>query len=311
MNQFANLDANQTVFFQRELERVKSEVFMVEYKELQFRRLFPIDNQGGPGIDSTTITVWDQVGMAKIIGGYSDDLPRADVKGRQITVPIRTIGTSFGYNVQEIASAQLVNRPLSTMRADAARRAVEEKLNNIAFGVDEEGTDAGLYGLLSHPNIPTGNVTNGGGGFPQWSTKTPDEILFDINDACAEVMEATKMRERPSRLLLPIAQYNILAFTRLTDTGESLMSYVLRNSQFIRRAEDIIPLVELDGAGTGGADVMIVYDPNPTKLQMDIPMELQFLPVQEKGLSFVVPGWCRAGGLHIYRPLSLNRKEQI
>lgn len=308
---FKNLDANETVFFNRELERIKTRIFEKKYKDLMFRKLFPIDNQGGPGIESVTVRVWDQVGVAKIIGGYSDDLPRADVKGKEITVPIRTIGTSFAYNVQEVAAAALVNRPLQTMRADAARRAVEEKLNNIAFGSDQEATDAGLLGLFTHPNIPTSNVVNPGGG-TQWVNKTPDQILFDINDAFAEIHENTKMRERPTRLLLPVRQWNLIAATpRSANSDTTILQYVVRNSPFITSPDQIMPLVELDGAGTGGADIMVAYDPDPDKLEMDIPHELDFLPVQERGLSFLVPGWAKAGGLHIYRPLSLLIKEGI
>lgn len=308
---YKNLDANGTVFFNRELERIKTRIFEKKYKDLMFRKLFPIDNQGGPGIESVTVRVWDQVGVAKIIGGYSDDLPRADVKGKEVTVPIRTIGTSFAYNVQEIAAASLVNRPLQTMRADAARRAVEEKLNNIAFGVDQEATDAGLLGLFTHPNIPTSNVVNPGGG-TQWVNKTPDQILFDINDAFAEIHESTKMRERPTRLLLPIAQWNLIAASPRSATSDTtILQYVVRNSPYITSPDQIMPLVELAGAGTGGADVMVAYDPDPDKLEMDIPHELEFLPVQERGLSFLVPGWSKAGGLHIYRPLSMLIKEGI
>ena len=37
-------------------------------------------------------------------------------------------------------------------------------------------------------------------------------------------------------------------------------------------------------AGTiGGGDIMIAYDPDPMKLEMNLPFELQFLAPQEKG----------------------------
>ena len=52
-------------------------------------------------------------------------------------------------------------------------------------------------------------------------------------------------------------------------------------------------------------DAMIAYDRSPDKLQLEIPVELEFMPIQHKGLEFIIPGRARLGGLNIYYPLSL------
>ena len=145
-----------SIFFERELEHIKAKTFDVQYADLLYRSLFPVASDANPGATHITYAVYDKRGMAKIINNYAGDLPRADVDGREVTVPVRTVAASFGYSRKEILSAQMAGKPLSQMRADAARRAIEEKLNKICFIGDAA---SGLYGLLTHPNIPVSDVT--------------------------------------------------------------------------------------------------------------------------------------------------------
>ena len=61
------LDADGAFFFQRQLEQIKARSYDVQYAELQARMLFPVSNEGGPGITSITYRTYDQIGAAKII----------------------------------------------------------------------------------------------------------------------------------------------------------------------------------------------------------------------------------------------------
>ena len=84
----AFLDADGAFFFQRQLEHIKAKSYDVRYAELKARMLFPVSNEGGPGITNITYRTYDQVGSAKIINAYADDLPRADVNGIETTIPV-------------------------------------------------------------------------------------------------------------------------------------------------------------------------------------------------------------------------------
>lgn len=297
------LDADGGVFFARELEHIKAKSYNVIYAELKARNLFPVSNDGGKGITNITYRTYDQVGAAKIINAYANDLPRADISGKETTIPVRSIGISYGYDLDEIQSSQLTGRNLDQRRANAARRAVEQQHNDIAFFGDAE---SGLEGFFSHPNIPTGAVANPGGG-TAWTTKTPDEILADINDLFSDIFETTKMVERGNTLLLPPAQWSLINSTaRSANSDTTIAMYVVQNSPYINSINDIIPVNECDSTNNPllGTDAMVAYDRNPDKLQLEIPVELEFLPVQEKNLEFIIPGRSRFGGLNVYYPLS-------
>ena len=298
-------DADGAVFFQRQLEHIKAKSYDVVYAELKARTLFPVSNEGGEGITTITYRTYDQVGAAKIINAYADDLPRADVAGKETSIPVRSVGTSYGYNLDEIQASQLTGLGLDQRRANAGRRSTEQTVNDVAFFGD---VTSGMGGLFDNPNIPTGAAVNPGSG-TEWVNKTPDEILFDINDAFADIFETTKMVESGNTVLLPVAQWSfIMSTARSANSDTTIAQYVVNNSPYLTSLADIIPVNECAAANNPelSTDAMVVYDRNPDKLQLEIPVELQWLPVQHKNLEFVVPGRLRLAGLNIYYPLSLN-----
>lgn len=298
------MDADGAVFFQRQLEHIKSRSYDVQYAALQARSLFPVSNEGGMGVTTITYRTYDQAGVARIINAYADDLPRADVAGKETTIPVRSVGTSYGYNLDEIQSSQLTGTGLDQRRANASRRSVEQVVNDVAFFGDAK---SGMPGLFDNANIPTGNVVDPGGG-TEWVNKTPDQILFDINDLFADIFETTKMVERPNTLLLPPSQWSYIASTpRSANSDTTILQYVVQNSPYINSEADIIPVNECAAANNPllASDAMVAYDRDPDKLQLEIPVELEYLPIQQKNLEFIVPGRARLAGLNIYYPLSL------
>lgn len=298
------VDADGAFFFQRQLELIKARSYDVRYAELKARQLFPVSNEGGPGITSITYRTYDMAGAAKIINAYADDLPRADVAGKETTIPVRSVGISYGYNLDEIQASQLTGAALDQRRANAARRSNEQVVNDVAFYGDAE---SGLPGLFSNPNIPTGAVVNPGSG-TEWVNKTPDEILFDVNDLFADIFETTKMVEQGNTLLLPPNQWSyIMSTPRSSNSDTTIAQYLVQNSPYLNSLDDLIPVNECAASNNPllSTDAMVAYDRNPDKLQLEIPVELEMLPVQQKNLEFVVPGRSRLGGLNIYYPLSL------
>ncbi len=304
MEQFKNLDASSSIFFRRELEFVKARSYDIEYADLMARQLFPVSSEAGAYAQIITWTQYDRVGMSQIISSYAKDLPRADITGEQISSPVRAHGLSFAYTVDEIMTAQAVGKNLEQRRVNAVTRGSEETIDNIAWYGDAA---TGLPGFLSNPNIPTGPVAPGASGSTTWATKTPAEILADINNLFGTMYAVTLKKEKATRLLLPVLQWNyIMSTPRSENSDTTIAAYVVANSPWLTSLDDIMAINEMDGAGTGGADMMAIYTPDPDKLTMEIPLELQFLPAQEIGLTFEVPSWGKVGGVIVYKPMSIR-----
>lgn len=302
-----NLDAAGDIFFARQLEFVQARIYEFEYPELKAYQYIPINYNIPAGAEYVTATGYQSVGRARIINSYADDLPEAGILGTQLTNPVVSIGVSYRYSHQEIRAAQFANLALPLRLAEAARRANDQKVNDLAINGDGV---TGMYGLTNNPNVPDVTVpADGTGGNTEWSFKTPEQILRDLNLIVNSVVVNSNGVERPNTVLLPLAQYTLIASTPRSATSDlTILQYFLLNNPFIT-VVDWLP--QLAGAGTGGVDVMIAYERNENKLAMQIPLPFTQYAPQERNLEFVIPCESRFGGVVIYYPLSMVNGEGI
>jgi len=301
-----NMDANEGVIFARQLEYVESRAYEVKYPTLKGRQLFPVDYTVPEGAETFTYRMYDHQGAFNLITNYSDDFRRVNVTGTETTGKVHSFGASVEYSVQDLRAAAMAGLPLQDHEVRAARRASEQKLDDIILNGEAEGN---LYGLMTHPNIPQAAVPNGAGGTPQWSTKTADEILFDLNDIVSDMIVLTKGVEAPDTLVLPHAQYEYISTTARSATSDTtIMEFFLRNSPHITKIE---PWYKLAGAGTGSTDVMIAYRNDPEVIQTVIPHEFEMFPPQPKNMAFNIPCHARFGGVRIRYPLAVSIRRGI
>jgi len=306
-NKFINLDANEGVFFTRQLEHIKSKSYDVKYPELKARAVLPVSFEAGQGAKSITYRQYDMTGVAAIIANYAKDLPRADILGKEFTVPVKSLGASYGYNVQEIRSGQMSGLPLEQRRANAAKRAIMQKENSIAFLGD---ADAGLVGFINNSAIGSYTVpADGSGSSALWTAKTPDLIIRDMNGIMHKTVEDTKGVDAADTLLLPLTRYNYIASTPRSSTSDTtILEFFLKSNPYVK---EVSWLNELETAGSGGTKRMMAYRRSPDYLTLEIPQDFEQFPEQEQGLEYVVPCHSRIGGVIIYYPLSVAKGDGI
>lgn len=307
MREFVNLDSDDTIFFTRQLEFLKAKSYDKKYAVLKARMLFPVSFEAGPGADTIRYEQFDMTGMGKVISNYADDLPRADIRGKEFIASVRSLGSSYGYNLQEIRAARYAGKPLEQRRANAAKRAIAQLENSIAWFGD---ADHNLQGFLSNPNIPLYSLpADGAGSLTTFASKTPDQIIRDLNGMTNQVVDTTKGVEQPDTMLLPIKQYTYIASTaRSANSDTTILEYFLQNNPFIKEATWVN---ELKAAGMSSTDVAVAYVRDPDHLTMEIPQEFEQLPVQEKGLEYVVNCHERFGGILYYYPLSAIQAQGV
>src|SRR5688500_11535417 len=93
------LDAELRAFLDRELVKVQAQAYEIEVPVNRVRNFFGPYTGVTPGTRVFTYKVFSRVGMAKIVAGYSDDLPRADLYAREEVGRVRVLGNSYGYNI--------------------------------------------------------------------------------------------------------------------------------------------------------------------------------------------------------------------
>ncbi len=308
-----NLDANESAFFARELETIKAKTYDIKYPALKATSLIPVSTDAGTGAESITYQQFDQVGIMKIISNYADDLPRSDVFGKEFTSKVKSLGGSYGYNVQEVRNAQMAGRPLNAKKATSVRKANDLKADRLAWYGDD---DAQLSGLLNNANIPTGTAAaTGTASATEWSAKTAALILIDLNAAVTAIEETTKGIEIPDTILLPISQWRIISTTRMADgTDTTVKEFFMKNNPDIRQIERVNEMknvTPLPSGTAGTADVMITYKKDPDVLTLEIPQPFEQFPAQERNLEFVIPAHSRFGGVIVYYPLAIYIMEAI
>lgn len=299
-NQY-NLDASEAIFFERQVESVAAKTYDVKYPNLKARTLIPFDNSDGEGAETITYYQYDMVGIAKIMNGYAKDLPRVDIKGKRFTSPVHPGAAAYGWNYWEVKTAAKAGLDLEQRRANAARKALLQLENTIAYNGDTENN---LPGFFTNANIPNAAAeADGTASTSTWSTKTADQIIRDINDAINDIRVVTKDVESANTVLLPVSSMTLIAGLRVPDTTMTVLQFVKQNHPEITLWET---LNELETAGTGATRLMVAYDRNPDALQLKIPADFQSLAVQVKGLEYEVPCTQKIGGTVVHYPLSAN-----
>ncbi|MBR2140296.1 MAG: DUF2184 domain-containing protein [Phascolarctobacterium sp.] len=297
---------DESIFFAQELQVVKAKTYDVKVPENNAMKIFPVAMDTDPGADTIAFDSYDSVGMAKIIASYADDLPRADIKATRTVARVFGIGTSYGYNTKDIRHARMTGKPLVTRKAEAARRANDQRINQIAFKGDKEHQ---IVGIVDHPNISAYVPAAGASGKITWADKTADEILADMNGIVTLIVESTYGVEIPDTLLLPIEKYQKISTMKVPDTnGKTVLNYFLETNPHIKEVKQVH---EMKGIGTDGADVMMAYRNDPNALELTLPLAFTQYAPQQKNLEFVVPCESSIAGILVYYPMSIAKCEGI
>lgn len=293
----SNLDAQATIFFQRELEFIMPELFMFTHARINARKIFPIDRSAAPTSKTITSRQFRKFGQAQIVADYADDVPLVNVSGEEQTTRVRGIVIGAQWSIQEIRAAAAHNRPLERMYAEAAREAMLREENGVAFNGSAAFNMTGLFSTGT--GIPQNAAPTG-----TWSAPaTAANILADMNFAANTITQTTNQEEAPNTLLLPVTQYNQIASTKHgTDTDTTILRHFIQNNPYIN---EVIPVRELAGAVSSN-DVMIAYDRNPSKIRMQIPLDIEQLAPEQHNMAVRVFWHMRFGGLTVHKPSSLH-----
>jgi hypothetical protein len=292
-------------FLARELEHILPTALEVEYADIKYPSILPINSTVSRGKDSYTYRIYDQQGSMRRIADKAKDLPRADVFRREITHKVESYGASFGYTVQELrAAAEVPNTNLEQRRANAVRRVYEETMQRIAYFGDAA---AGLRGFFNNDQLDK-IVPD------KWFDTigvTPDEQLELLNEPVTRIVQNSNMKEQPNTLLVPYSVFRKISTTRLgTVSDTTVMEFFLDTNEVIT---DIEPINELTAANSGGflpKDRIICYNRSADKLEMHLPQPLEFFAPQLTGLEYTVPAHARHGGVAIYYPRSVMVLEK-
>ncbi len=295
-------------FLISQLSAIESKTYEVQYKEITYNTIIPISNEAGEWAESVTYFYMDGAAVAEFVGTKSLDVPIAEISTEKITVPVELGATGYEYSDEEMRQAIQLQRSLPQLKANVARRAYEELCQRTGM---VGNTTHNLPGFINNVNVTAASVVNPGSG-TEWVNKSADEIIFDVNDMLADIFVDSLQVERANTVLLPTAQWSLIATTPRSALSETtILQYLANNSPYVSSVEDIQPVYELTGAGAAATDRMMGYTKSMDKVVMHIPMPLRFTEPQRKGRGFEIPGEFKIGGVEFRYPGSARYADGI
>lgn len=289
-------DAKYTAFLAQDLETVEAEMYRVEYPELKFRSILPVDTNYPTGVETIAYRVMDAFGEAKFIAAGADDLPLADVHGEKFSSNVESIGAGYMYNTHELRASAMAGIPLDRERAQTAFEMIERKMDDASANGAPE---VGMVGFAKHPNVPVDSSA-------AWSGLTSEQILGKMNDLAQAQVTATKELHPPDTMLLPPSLYGLVAVKLMNtanSSGDTVLSQFLKTQPYIRTVQSWRPL---ETASETGGKRVICYKRDPKVAKVAIPMETISNEPERRGLKFIVPLEARYGGVIVKLPLAIR-----
>lgn len=297
-------------FFVSQLAHVEPEVLMIQYADIQYPDLIPVDDSAWDWAPQITWFSGDGTGQPREIANAGDDIPLAQLSRDIHQVDVSMFALGFGYTEADIQSAMRVGTNLSSEQAMNVRRLIEEKMEDIIWQGDTRHEWESFLASTLVTAAAAADGAAGGATATHWENKTATEILRDINAALSGVRTSTSRVEMADTLCLPPAACDLLSWMHLPQTDRSLWSYIMENNVYTNktgRQLSIYEINELDRAATttavAGQGRMIAYRRSPDVLKFHLPMPFSFFnPRMENSLKYLVDGIFRTGGLEIRRP---------
>lgn len=298
------MDANETVFFGRQLEYIRAKIYDVKRPPLSALVVFPIDTSIPEWAETVTYRMYDATGIAKIIASYADDLPMVGINAKEFSSSIKSLGDAYGWSTAEIRAAQATGQPIKSQKAVMAKKGHDIAVNRIAWFGD---ADANLPGFLSNPNIPIYTVPADGTGTSKlWSTKDSDQIIRDMTGIVNIVRTQSKDVHRATELWISLDRYAFISTKTRGTTANPSADSILKVFQANNPDVVVRPILELSAvAAFSNTDVMVAIENTLENLQLILPMPFKEYPPQANNLSWKVPCESRVGGVVIEYPFAM------
>ena len=306
------LNDDDAVFFQRQLEFIEAQTYDTLYPELEARAAFGVDTTGGPGVNTLTYRSYNHVGKAQVINARATDLPKSSISGKEYSVTVKSVGTAFDYDIDEVAAAAVTGLPLETRKANAAIRGYEQYVNSAAWYGDAAN---GFVGFFENPDITKATVAAGTGGSTKWAEKTPTEVIADLTTAVSAMYASTLKIMRPDEIWMPVEHEQYIFNTaRSEQSDKTIGAFFIANNQFINSRDKIKGLNAIKGHGDAGSDCFVVVCRQAMgnrTFRLREPLALTWQPVQLHGLIYEVPGRGRFAGFQTMYPAAISINSGI
>lgn len=253
------------------------------------------------------------------IGKSTDQIGGVAVDIAKIPNPLTAWALEIKFSILELESAAKLGRPIDDQKYEALKLKHQMDVDEQVYVGDSSLSAGGLVNNALVTNIS--NVPNGASSSPLWSSKTPDEILADVNNQIISTWAASGYAVMPSKLLLPPTQFGYISTVKVSSAGNiSILKFLLENNILVTSGKgtlEIQPAKWLVGAGSGGTlgtsgtvDRMTLYTQEKKYVRFPMTM-LARTPVQFDSLYHKTTYYCKLGVVEVVYPETISYRDGI
>ena len=253
------------------------------------------------------------------IGKSSDQIGGVSVDIGKQAYPLTLWGMEIKYSIPELESAARAGRPIDEQKLEGLRLKNQMDIDEQVYVGDSQLGYGGLVNNALVTNVS--NLPNGAAASPLWSSKTPAEILADVNAILTSTWKTSAYAEMPNRLLMPPDKFGYISTQLISSAGTtSILKYVLENNILTASGKgqlEIQPAKWLVGAGVGGTlgtsgtvDRMVAY--RKEKRLVRFPMtSLLRTPIQYESIFHKMTYYCRLGVIELVYPETIAYRDGL
>lgn len=284
---------------------IETKVYETKYPDVTYAELIPVDTSAPDWAPIVAVASVDARGELAFVGPNSNDVNRADIGYKLGTHPVNIAAIGYGYSLEELNQARLMNMNLSADKAAAAMRIAEQGLNKLAYLGNAASGYEGLFNTSSVVATAAGSTIAALVAAATDVAGAQAIVTFFQQRIDVVYVTNTNTTFAPTHILLPTAQRNLLGSAILPFGGNmTLLQYLEMNLISGRSGKvQFVPDISLKGAGAAGVDRMMIYTRSEETVKFHLPMGFNFqMPYQDSALSWFIPGILRTGGTEIRVP---------
>lgn len=216
--------------------------------------------------------------------------------------PLTLWSEEVSWSIPELISAEKLGRPVDQQKYAGMQLKWNMDIDEQVYVGD---TPLAMLGLFNNTNVTANAVQAGATGSTLWNTKTPDEILFDVNALLTATWAASGWAVMPNCLRLPPDQYSYIVSQKVSLAGNISILQFLKDNNLVKTSTgvdlDIQPVKWLIGAATGGTigtadghNRMCAYNKDPNYVRFPMTL-LSRTSIENRGLYQITTYYCRLG----------------
>lgn len=224
------------------------------------------------------------------VGKNTNMIPGMALDIGKTVSPLYLWANEISYTIPELLSAQQVGRPVDDQKLQGMQLKWQMDTDEMVYIGD---TIVDKVGLLNNDAAVANDFVAGNTASPattQWTTKTPAEILADVNSLIETTWESAGFAVCPSKLLLPPAQFAYIVSQTVSTAGSiSILKFLEDNCIALSvngKKLDIKPVKWLKGRGTAAGDPLTATDRMVAYTQEKIRVRYPMVPLQRTPLEY-------------------------